>query len=540
MTGACEDMPVEVSAALEDGSADALTPLSVQHAPLPTQIRKNLVRSTSALGAGVFLERGCGFAANVLAARLGGAPVFGTYSLAIVTANNISTYAAGGIGATAARFSGKYPYDSTGYRTLGGALTIVSCTSAAIAMAALWFGAHPLAELLGKPELTPLLRWAAVPAAGTILLECARGFFAGQRRIAALLLLSVTVGVGMLGVLPALAHRGVVQHMVLAQGGIALGAVLVCLLLRGRLGLQQEQHGQGGPSFAVVLREVWGFGCVELAGMVGAKLAGWWLTTLIARADSSLVQMSFFAVASQMRNLAGIVPGLLTEGSYAVMAAPDDTDRTPHRVMALCSYASLAVALVLACTGIVVVPWGLHVLYGRTYSAAAATVAMGLAIAVVHMGNAPAAARLTVVSIRSTAVINTVWAAFVAVAASVLLLHGGTAWQGMAVILAAHLLSSSLVLLTLRWKDHVPAGMAVAYGTGAVGSVVLATLAVLREYAPQHAVALTTAMLLVLCATGAMLLRFGQMHGWMPSRAVWTRLLRRLNVRGRRTEVLHV
>ena len=66
-----------------------------------------LLSGTSALGAGVVVERGCGFIANVLAARFGGASTFGTYSLAIATANNISTYAAGGIGSTAIRFSGK-------------------------------------------------------------------------------------------------------------------------------------------------------------------------------------------------------------------------------------------------------------------------------------------------------------------------------------------------------------------------------------------------------------------------------------------------
>ena len=514
--------------------------LSQQPAPLPAHVRQRLIGSTSALGAGVFFERGFGFLANVLSARLGGAPVFGAYSLAIVTANNISTYAAGGIGATATRFSGKYPYGSPGYRTLAASLTIVSCTSAAIAMVALWFGAAPIAHLLGKPGLTSLLRWAAVPAAGTILLECARGFFAGQRRIAALLLLSLVVGVGMLCVLPALAHRGVVHYMVLAQGAIALSAVVICFLFGRQLGLLPDTQGGHGPQFGSILREVWGFGFVQLAGLVGSNLAGWWLTTLIARADTLLVQMSFFAIASQLRNLAGIVPGLLTEGSYAVMASPDDTGRTPHRVMALCSYASLAVALLLACTGIVIVPWGLHLLYGPAYSAASAAVAVALAIAVVHMGNAPAAARLTVVSIRSTAVINTAWAAFVAVAATGLLLHGGSAWQGMSIILAAHLLSSGLVLATLHRRDYVPTGMTFSYVIGALGATLLAGFAVTRAYQPQHEVALTLAMIAVLVVTGVSLFRIGRMHSWLPTKAVLHGALQRVFSRFTRVGAMHV
>src|ERR1700677_3872573 len=75
---------------------------------VPGHVTRHLIGSTSALGAGVMIERGMGFLANILAARLAGASTFGAYSLAFTTANNISTYAGGGIGATAARFSGKY------------------------------------------------------------------------------------------------------------------------------------------------------------------------------------------------------------------------------------------------------------------------------------------------------------------------------------------------------------------------------------------------------------------------------------------------
>src|SRR5205085_6613434 len=127
---------------------------------------------------------------------------FGAYALGISTANNISTYAAGGIGSTAVRFSGKYSYGSAGYATLARALAIVSMVSAAIAMIALWVGAAPIAHLLHKESLTSMLRWASVSAGGIILLECARGFFVGQRRLPALLLLSVLVGVGMVTLLP--------------------------------------------------------------------------------------------------------------------------------------------------------------------------------------------------------------------------------------------------------------------------------------------------------------------------------------------------
>ena len=305
---------------------------------LSAETRQHLVTGTAALAAGVVLERGAGFLANIMAARLGGAPTFGAYSLAISTANNISTYAAGGIGATAVRFSGKYAFGSGYASTLARVLVLVSTVSALVAATVLCFGATPLAHLLGKDSLASLLRWAAISVVGIIALECARGFFVGQRRIRALLLLSIFVGSGMLLFLPWMAATHRPSRMIVAQGCVTAGAVLLCLVLSGKLQLHDPAPGRG--NFRPMLQEVWGFGLIQLAGLVGSNLAGLWLTTLIARSDTTLVQMSFFAIASQLRNLAGIAPSLMTEGSYAVMASPEPNSRTPHRVMALCSFGS--------------------------------------------------------------------------------------------------------------------------------------------------------------------------------------------------------
>jgi len=505
---------------------------------LPGHVAKKVIGGTSTLGAGMVIERGTGFLANILAARFGGTQTFGAYSLAISTANQISTYAAGQIGSTAARFSGKYQYGTRGYGTLARALAIVSLVSAAAAAAGLWLGAGPLAHLLGKPALIGLLKWAAVSAAGIVLLECARGFFVGQRRLAALLLLSVIVGGGMVSLLPAAARTHSPIRMIVLQGCITSSAVLVCLLLARPLKLfpekavEQGSSGAVAPSLGTMLREVWSFGAVQLAGLVGSSLAGWWLTTLVVREDTTLAQMGFFAIASQMRNLAGIAPGLLTEGSYAVMAEPEgEAERTPHRVMALCTYASVSVALMLASVGMVIVPWALTLTYGKTYAPAALTVAIGLAIAVVHMGNAPAAARLTIVSIKSTGVINTVWAVFVAAAASLFLIYGGGAWQAMAIYFAGHVLSSTLVLITLNRKDHVPAGMSLLFGFATLSAAALALLAYLRATLPSLTLPVTAIMAVIACGALLGLYLFGRRYGWMPSAAAVRRLMNSLRAR---------
>lgn len=493
-----------------------MAPLGPIMAATSPSVAERVVGGTATLGAGVMIERGAGFVANILAARFAGTSTFGAYSLAISTANQISTYAAGGIGATATRFSGKYPYGTEGYGRLAKALTVVSLLSAGLAAAALCAGAGPIAHLLGKPALTGLLRWASVSAAGMIVLECARGFFVGQRRLRALLLMSLLVGVAMLSFLPAAARHGDPIRMITLQGGITSGAVLVCLLLARPLGL--FNNVPSGGSLMRMLREVWSFGLVQLLGLLGANLAGWWLTTLVARSDTTLVQMGFFAIASQLRNLVGIAPGLLTEGSYAVMADPGgEASRTPHRVMALCTFASIAVAMVLSSVGMIAVPWALSALYGRSYAPAGLTVAIALAIAVVHMGNAPAAARLTIVSIRTTGVINTVWAVFVAITATMMLMHGGGAALAMAIYFVAHVLSSVLVLAVLARKDGLPRGLVALYGLATGSSALLAGLAWARTERAESAGVLTGVMLAVTLISLIALYGMGRRYGWTPT-----------------------
>ena len=495
---------------------------------LPDHVTKHLVTGTSAYGASVALERGAGFLANILAARLGGTVTFGSYSLAINTATNISTYAAGQIGATAARFSGKYPQGSAGYPSLMRALAIVSLVSATIASLGLWFGAGPIAHLLGKDNFVTLLRCAWVSAAGVVLLECARGFFVGQRFVAALLSLSLTVGAGMIFLLPYAAHRHSPKTMIELQGGIALAAVGMCCVFGRQFGWMNDASAEPALPLGRVLREVWSFGLVQLAGLMGTSLAGYWTTAMVARGDRTLVQVSFFTIASQLRNLVSLPPSLLTEGSYAVMADPThEASQTPQRVMALCTFAALSVSVLLGAIGIVLVPWGLTLLYGRSYTNAGAAVAVALAVAVAHMGTAPAAARLSIVSIRATAVTNTIWAIFVAIASTIFMLHGGTAWRAMAIFFGAHVVTSMVALLILKRRDHLPAGMIPLFGFAIVAIATLSILSLFRGVQSSPA-PITGVMMLVLLLTAVGLYQFGKRFGWLPPRSMFVRLASRL------------
>jgi O-antigen/teichoic acid export membrane protein len=485
--------------------------------PMPTHVAKDLVHGTSALGLGLLIERGFGFLANLLAARLGGASVFGAYSLALTTATNISSYAAGGIGSTAVRFSGRYSRDSAGYPTLTRVLSIISLVSAAAAAAVLWAGAAPIARLLGKQSLTGLLDWAALSAAGIILLECCRGFLVGQRRLPAILLLSLTVGIGLLALLPFSSRIGPVP-MIASQAAVALGAVTLCVLFYRPLGLAAPHIKVGPVPLSPMLREVWSFGLVQLAGLVGMNAAGWWLTTLVARSDTSLVQMGFLAISHQLRNVVGLAPGLLTESSLAVMAQGESgVEKTPDQVMAVCTLATTFVSLLLAGLGMAGVSWGLKLLYGNTYGGAATAIALALATAVIHMGSSPASARLSIVSIKMTGVINTVWAVLVASGATLFFFIGGNAWKGALIYLVAHLVSAALVLGYLNQRRVVPDGMNRVFALGVLASVVLAALAFWRFERPEWTSAITCAMLLISGATLTLLGRLGRRRGWVPS-----------------------
>ena len=503
-------------------------PLETPGPPLsvPRNLTRRLLTSTSTLGVAILIERGFGFGANILAARLGGTSTFGAYSLAITTANNIGTYAGGGIGATATRFSGQYSRGTRGYPALAKALLLISLVSAVAAALGLWWGAAPLAHLLHKESLTGLLSWAALSAAGVIALECCRGFLVGQHRLFALLLLSSCAGIGMISLIPLAAHFGPVT-MIVCQGCIALGSVAVCLLLFRPLGLASPVAIENPEPFLPVLKRVWSFGFVQLAGLVGVNAAGWWLTSLIARSDGSMVQMGFFAVSHQLRNMVALLPLLLSESSYALMAVDaNGNEGTPDRVMSVCTAANTFAASFLAGAAILVLPWAIPLIYGKSYAGAEGAAALALATAVFHMGNSPAFARLSVISLRVTGLINTVWAITVGAFAT-LLLFGGSALEGAAIYLGAHAFSSALVFVSLRSRRSLPAGTILVFGLGAGSSLLLSVLAVLRSGFPYFSTVLTVAMSVIFVVSTVIVAKIGRRYKLLPSQAGCVKLIER-------------
>lgn len=452
-----------------------VSPSEVSAGKPPSFGARKLLTGASALIVATGIERGFGFLANLLAARFGGASTFGAYSLAMTTANNIAAYAGAGIGSTATRFSGEYPQGTPGYRALARALALVSGLSALVATVALFFGARPLASLLLKQAaLTPLLEWASISAGVMILFECCRGFLLGQRRLKSLLLFSGVMGGAMIATLPAVSHLGPIA-MICTQAGAGTLAI-AAVLLSGRSRVALVDHHASPESVSKMARRVWNFGFVQLLGIVGLNAAGWWIASLVTRSDATLIEMGMFAVANQVRNIVALVPGLLTQSSYSLMA---DENAAPGRVLVFCTFIATLVIVLLGGVGIVVLPWLLPLLWGKAYSGGVLAGSLALSTAIVHMSSAPASARLTIVSLPYAGVINGIWSATVVALSFVLLVGshtGSAATIAMAVYLGGHTVSAALVIFALMRFGSAPSGLLPLFAIGNLTALALGAL----------------------------------------------------------------
>jgi O-antigen/teichoic acid export membrane protein len=503
-----------------------------------SSLSRLLFSGSSTLGMASLIERGLGFIANLAAARLGGAHTFGAYSVAMNTANNVAAYAGAGIGTTANRFSGEYSYGHSGYGSLLRSLSVVSFSSAAIAAAVLWIAAEPLAiHFLRNPGLASVLRLAALSAGVVILFECFRGLLIGQRRFAALLTLCALSGCGMLAFLPFAAKRGA-SAMVIVQATVASTAIVTCVMAARKLHLAPPPTAPGGtgtgPRPGLIMR----FGLVQLAGTIGLNAAGWWVAALVARADISLVQAGCFSAATQLRNVCAMPSSLISQTAYAQMTERGGREYGgPGRVTLMSTIAATMVSLLIAGPAAALMPWIITHLYGKDFAAGELAATLAVATGLVHMSAAPAADRLTIVSLPLTGVINGVWAALL-VALGTWWVPAGGAAEAVASFLAAHIFSALAVLVTLLYRDAVPRAVAAVSVPSLAGALVLAGLGWWRASSP-HKPALSLAMLGATAALAWLTFYQGQRHSPVvrnltPSRlitGVFVGLSRRLGTR---------
>jgi O-antigen/teichoic acid export membrane protein len=276
-------------------------------------------------------------------------------------------------------------------------------------------------------------------------------------------------------------------------------------------------------------RKVWGFGLVQLAGVIGLNAAGFWIASLIVRSDSSLVEMGLFAAANQVRNMASLAPALFTQTSLALLA---DQRHDPDAVMGASTCAAAFLSILLAGCGMAVLPWLLPAAYGASFSRAVFPACIALAIAVVHLSNGPSSARLTIVSLRSTTFINSSWALLVFGLGTLLLSKFAAALPAaaaMATYLVAHIVSAIAVTWQLRKRGCLPAGMPTLFLVPSAGAPLLLALASARILFPSFLsqVGFTLLLLLLTTVMAGFVFREGQQRGWAPRLPVSFRLWER-------------
>lgn len=497
-------------------------PISMEH-PSRTSLStyRVLARGASAVGTATIVERGLGFLANVLAARLGGTQVFGAYSLALSTASIVATYAGAGIGATALRFSGTYPPGCPSHRRYLLALAVVSVTSALAAAGVLIPAARPMAEiLLGNAALEPLLQIAAATAAALILMDCFRNLLIGQQKFIALLVFSFLFGAGLLGCLPLAAQLGP-SWMLLCQAGWGLIALILVVMIVRPLHLERPRDDSQPLGF--ILRKLWGYGFMHVASGIGLNLAGWWVLTLVGRMDSTLTQVAYFSVGMQLRNMVAMVPGLMGTVSYPLMT--DESGKQHGGVERVTGMATIFAALAGVFIGGValsVLPFALNA-YGTAFRGAELPAVMAVGSAIVHMTVAPAVARLSVVSIRTLALAHLQWAITVA-ALGTLFIGSAGAVAAMAAYVAGHVSSAAIIVLALQRLDAPHRGCMQAVGMAICAAAILILLGWLRVAYPASGVTLSQAIFFTGLAFSFLLLRCGQKHGWIPRKLSWAEL----------------
>lgn len=478
-------------------------------------LRKLIVRGGSTLGLSVVIERGAGFVANIFAARAAGPGSFGAYSLVLATAGMIANYAGAGIGSTASRFSGQYPVSSKDYRGFLRSILIVSIGSALVAalltlISAEWFAK----SILGNQGLVTILRIGALSAGALILLECCKGFLIGQQRHHGLLLLSLVFGTAVLAILPVAAHFGA-GAMIAGQGTATLLAVSACMLFARRLGLVPSSSitvkvGTAGVVVPKMLR----FGMTQLGSVIGINIASWWLASLLARHDVSLFQMGLYAVANQFRGLAGIGPGLLAQICYPLLTPESGREYGgPDRVLLANSFLAITASFVLGAAGVLLLPFVLR-LYGESFAAAEVPCALALATAVVHMGAAPAANRMSIVNLRATAAINLV-ASVLIVGLGIWFVPRAGATGAVGAFLLVHTFSSAAVLVTLKASGVLAKGLTSLSTIGIASAATLALFAFLRTTQTTHRLAVNGALAVSLLGFLLVLLHFGRKQGWL-------------------------
>jgi O-antigen/teichoic acid export membrane protein len=268
--------------------------------------------------------------------------------------------------------------------------------------------------------------------------------------------------------------------MIGGQAIVSLVCVVIVLTLSPRFGLrpQAEEASDAGPG----IRPVFTFGLVQFAAFAGVSIASWWIASLVARSDVTLTQMGLYAIANQFRGLAVLAPGLCAQVGYSLLTDESGSEYGgAQRVMLTNSFLGGSLATLAAGAGIIMAPWLLAIVYGKSFSGAEAAIVILLATGIIHMSGMAASQRLSIVGLRAIGIINTVWAILTVTLGIWLVPKAGATGAALA-FLISHTLAQVLVIVVLARLAELPDGFLPLYGVNTIGGLGLAALGYWRAF----------------------------------------------------------
>lgn len=295
--------------------ADALKSIL---APFP--LLRRLTHAAGWTTLGTVIGNGLTFVAMIGVARLLGREAFGELGILQSTVTMFQVFAAVGLSSTAMKHVAEYrsrePLRAGHIIAISDLTAVVAGGVAAIAVFA--FAPWLAAKALVHPELTSLLRIAAVTIALSSLTGAMNGTLGGMEEFRSIAVINFTSGLTAFPLVLAGALWKGVEGVVLA---LAAQALLTCVLVCWMARRKAKKHSipitlHGAREWPVL----WRFSLPAMLAAIMVAPAEWLCSAMLVR-RSGYSQMGIYAAAMQWRNLLMFLPIMIVQSALPVFAS---------------------------------------------------------------------------------------------------------------------------------------------------------------------------------------------------------------------------
>jgi O-antigen/teichoic acid export membrane protein len=461
----------------------------------------------------VAVQRLFAFVSTALAARVGGVAILGEYSLALSTAGMVGTFVGTGVGTVALRYVGQFPRTTQAYRKVLGLVALITVAAAAASGLLLLLGSKPLARLaLNNAKLSVSLQFAAAALVILVVLEALNGTLVALHDFRSLLWLSVISGVIMVFIVPYSSQFGA-KPMLICYA-VALGTGIAVALFKARTAIRPLAWDGSPEASAPRAREIILFGNTQQFNTIVIAVASWWVILLVTRQDSTLHQMGYYFVGSQLRQVAGQAPTLASQLVFPTLSRLTSVPKQHDRVLSMATFLCAALSFVPAGVMLIGLPWILR-LYGLAFREALVTGLILIATAVIQLTYFPVANALMMLSLRAAALLNALWSCVLALLAYALVSDHGAVGAALAWLLSQ--VVSQVVLFTLMVRmGRLPTGTLTTWCLADLAVLSLTGLAFLRALKPNLTLGLTAVQVFAFVTFTLAFLKIAQARDYLP------------------------